>query len=272
MKELLDEKSIKSVLSEMLLYFKNYCEENGLRFYLCGGTLLGAIRHHGFIPWDDDIDLAMPRPDYEALLKTIQNHPLDRRYKIVAYENNDLKYPFMKLLDLSTTIESEYIKDDGTSSLWIDILPVDGMPSDKKELKLIQDKLFLLRKKLMLSMAKVGHGRSKIKSILKYFLVPYFRMRGAKNYCDQIMKIASKYPYSSSEYVGILTWGLYGEGERMRKTEFEKRCTVVFENSEYAAMSCWDTYLKGLYGDYMKLPPEDKRIHHDMVVWKEIEK
>ena len=102
---------------------------------------------------------------------------------------------------------------------------------------------------------------------LKYILKPVVSLYGKKRCVNKLENIAAEHPYNESDYVGIVTWGLYGVGERMLKTEFEKAVEVEFEGRKFPAFLCWDSYLRGLYGDYMQLPPVEKRKTHDMVAF-----
>ena len=120
----------------------------------------------------------------------------------------------------------------------------------------------------MLSTARLGEGKTILKRISKYILKPISMLYGRKRCIDNIEKIASKYPYDECEYVGIVTWGLLGCGQRMLKKEFEKCMYAEFEGHFFPIFSCWDSYLRGMYGDYMLLPPINERKSHDMIAYK----
>ena len=119
----------------------------------------------------------------------------------------------------------------------------------------------------MIAHARLGEGKSRFRKYSKYILKPIVNLIGADFFSHKIEKIARKIPYESAEYVGAITWGLYGKGERMLKSEFEKVVEVEFEGYKMPTFSCWDSYLRGLYGDYMQLPPVEKRQTHDMKVY-----
>lgn len=253
---------IKKIELDILLHFSNFCKKHDLRYYLAGGTLLGAVRHKGYIPWDDDIDVCMPRKDYEEFKKIYK----DNKFYVVKSQNVSNR-PYMNLFDARTVIESKYINYEGIDHIWIDILPVDGLPSDLNKVKEIYSICDFYRKLLVLADARLGEGKSFFKKYSKYLLKPLANLYGKQRCINKIEKIAAKYPYEESEYVGIVTWGLYGAGERMLKSEFEKSIEVEFEGHKFPAFSCWDSYLRGLYGDYMQLPPIEKRKSHDMVAY-----
>ncbi len=258
----LSNREIKNIELQILLRFDEFCKKNKLRYYLAGGTLLGAIRHKGFIPWDDDIDVCMPRPDFMKLLQIWID---DNEYCIKSYFLNNIPFPFAKIVNLNTQIDRLYGNED--KNIWIDIVPVDGLPEDIKEVKKIYRICNIYRKLLVLNYAKLGEGKTLLKKYMKYILKPIAVIYGEKRLIDKINKLALKYPYETSKYVGIITWGLYGSGERMLKSEFEKYAEAEFEGYKFPIYSCWNSYLQNVYGNYMELPPEEKRKTHDMTVY-----
>lgn len=254
----------------MLLDFQQVCEKYHLKFYLCGGTLLGAVRHKGFIPWDDDIDVMMPRPDYDRLMQLEKSQGIFRKHlKLYSFELENADYPFAKVVNMNTTILQKYAKDESLSHIWLDIFPADGLPSDVDEIKRIYRKVDKLRKILSLCWAKIGEGTTKLKKYAKYILVPVIKCIGADFWCQKIDLISRQYGFAESEYVGVISWGRYGVGERCLKEKFEKSVEVEFEGYKFPVMSCWEEYLIGIYGDYMKLPPEGEREVHMMKAWIE---
>jgi lipopolysaccharide cholinephosphotransferase len=253
---------IKACELKILLKIHEFCKNHNIRYYLSGGTLLGAIRHKGFIPWDDDIDICMPRPDYERFITLFSQ---DENYSIKSDSLKNWDAPFTKIIDLNTAIESIFNKEQG--GLWVDIFPVDGLPADMDQVQRIYRLCNFYRRIYLISNAKLGEGKSNFHKYSKYILKPLSLLYGKKRCVKKIEEIAQKYPYEQCKYVGAITWGLYGEGERMLKSEFEKRVMVEFEGYKFPTFSCWDSYLHGLYGDYMQLPPVEKRQTHDMKVY-----
>ena len=248
---------IQDHLYIMLKEFDFFCKENDIKYSLSGGSLLGAIRHKGFIPWDDDIDICLSRPDYEKLI-TIFPKVFHSNYLLRSIERNNSKYPFARLEKLDIKIEDEY--SNANQFLFMDIMPVDGLPDNKNEVINIYKKRKIYSKMLELCDAKVGHGKTISRIIFKSILICFARCVGYKFWANQLDDLAKQYDYNTSDYVGAITGGVYGESERMIKDSFEKRVTVQFRDLKLDVFSCFDTYLSNLYGhNYMEIPPEGKR-------------
>lgn len=262
----------KKIELNILLKFDEFCRDHKLRYTLCAGTLLGAIRHKGFIPWDDDIDLMMARPDYEKFLALVRKD--DSFFKNLDYFVEDgsdpksaYRFPFIKIYDLHTQVKSLYV--DRYTSLWIDVFPVDGLPEDWEEVKEIYRKGDQYRKILGLTFARLGAGKTKLHMLSKYILKPLARLYGADRCIRKLNELGLKYPYEKCRYVGMVTFGIFGPGERFEKEGFEKPIEVDFEGHKLPAFASWDAYLTGKYGDYMILPPEkDRKIHFQDVYLK----
>ena len=263
-------REIQQTELKILLELDNVCRENDIRLYLCGGTMLGAVRHKGFIPWDDDIDVCMPRPDYCRFLKLTENRVFSDNLEVLSFEKGNLNRPFTKIIDKNTRVEynNNYDLKSAADSVWIDILPVDGLPANYKAAKAEYDMAFFLRRLMMLSYSKFGKGSTFVKTMAKSMLWPIARIVGGKSINNYLVKMAMANPYETSDYVGIVTYGVYGIRERMPKDQFEISTDAEFEGHVFKAMSCWDMYLNNLYGDYMKLPPEDKRKSHQFNAYK----
>ncbi len=242
---------------EILLFFDKLCKQHNLKYYLTGGTLLGAIRHKGFIPWDDDIDVCMPREEYEKLLNIDLN---STRYVLQNYRLGNLKRAISKIVDVKTHTTG-FLEED--VHLWIDIFPIDGLPEDEETVKRIYKKAFFYRKLLYVCGAKLGAGRSALKKYLLYVLKPVANFFWGVDKCvKEINKISREFSYEDAKYVGDIAGGIYGTGECLPKEGFEKSINVEFEKHLFPIYSCWETYLTGCHGDYMQLPPVEKRKKH----------
>lgn len=256
---------------DILLKFVEICEKNNLRYYLSGGILLGAIRHKGFIPWDDDIDLAMPRQDFIKLIN-LSKHYQDDTYMFSFFDkggNGEYLLPYGKFVNKNTLVGSRFTNDSHLRHLWIDIMPMDGLPNNLEEVKKIYNQVEIYRSIIKLCNARLGEGKNSLKKIAKYILKPIALLYGKERAISKINTLSMQYDYETSTYVGAVSCGLYGIGERMLKEDVDNSTQVEFEKHWFTSFRCWDSYLKGLYGNYMKLPPEDKRKTHDMTVWVE---
>ena len=261
---------IKQTELEILLELDRVCRENGLKYSMCAGTLLGAVRHQGFIPWDDDIDVCMPRPDYEKLIALSHERKLfPGYYRLCCFEDGTLDSPYMKIVDRRTRIREENYTQKDVKSLWIDIFPVDGLPDSMNETRRLYKEALLLCKMSVATVVHAGYGTTRLKRILKPLVVtPVSRLIGRRRIGSMLKSIAAKNPYEDRRYCGMITWAWDGPGQRVERRDFEELTELPFEGHPIYAMSCWDQHLKGVFGDYMQLPPEEERITHDLKAYR----
>lgn len=257
---------IHSVLLEMLQWFHRQCEKNGLRYYIVGGTMLGAIRHQGFIPWDDDIDVAMPRKDYMAFVQKYSKE--SHTPYIVEYpqdSNLDYSYVFAKIYDTRTYLV-EHLRHFVKRGLYIDVFPLDGI-GDTCEVayKNYQPILRNLRLHDMITCA-FRNNRKWYKNLSIIFgrgISPLFVSERFLN--NKINYLCAQRDFDRCEYVGNLV-GNWGIKEIMPRSFFGMPKKYVFEGISVLGVENPDEYLKALYNDYMTLPPMEKRAsHHDYV-------
>lgn len=261
-----ESKALKAKLLEMMKWFHHFCEENGLIYYALGGTMLGAVRHGGFIPWDDDIDVGMPRSDYEklqTLLKTQKNsrYILESPYS----ENKDFTYPICKLYDTSTTL-IEKRKKLIKRGVFIDIFPLDGLGNSKEECEKnfapVKHKYDLI----LLKVTALRKGRSFIKNmmVLLFKLIPSFLFDDKKK-IKELDLLCQKYDFNSCKWGGNLL-GAWRLKEVMPVEILGKPKKYRFEDIEIYGAEDYNAYLTYLYGDWRKLPPKEKQVtHHDFV-------
>lgn len=254
MKEKLTFEQIKQRSLDILLDVSSFCENNNIRYYLACGTLLGAIRHNGFIPWDDDIDIMMPRPDYKRFL---------HEYKSEKYEllkPSDGYFFFTKVCDPKTEMIESWIdyKNNKAFGLGIDIFPLDGMVNDEVEYKKRVRISGFFETLLRLSKQPIFYRKNPIKAINR--IIP--RVVGSKNIIKIIERIDQKYDYEKSEYVIRFKTTTNGETLPVSKEAFEP-IKKEFEGHLFIIPRGYDEWLSKFFGDYTKLPSEENRIPHE---------
>lgn len=260
MKRISSDKTKEYILN-ILVVFRDLCDKYALPYSLVGGTLLGAIRHQGFIPWDDDVDVAMDRPTFNKMIKIFsQENVLPPYLRIEGASLGNSIYPFVKIVDTRTKVIEK--TSDEEIGLWIDIFPVDGLPDDTSKIKKLYKKASLLHSMISLIPSNTK-GSSKIKMLIKppikYICKNIIGSNNINKWCN---KLCNQYSYEDSNTVGCIIWGRALEKEAMPKTLFEDKIDVIFEGEKFKGFKNYDFYLKNLYGDYMQIPPVEEREQH----------
>lgn len=248
---------------EILKQVVEICNKNNIRYYMLGGTLLGAVRHKGFIPWDDDIDIGMPRNDYEKFIK------LFSKYERENFKLEKLKYRyFIKIVNKNIIVKSNTGINSEIIGAWIDIFPLDGMASNLFKKRIHMFRILFWRamfqfanfsravnmkqnkrpihEKILINIGKIF----KFEHILKNFDVE-----------KRLDKCLKKYNYENSEFVGNFM-GAYKFKEMFPKKIYNEIAEYNFEEIKLVGPKDYDFVLKQLYRDYMKLPPVEERNKH----------
>lgn len=246
------------------------CDRYQLMYYMLGGSMLGAIRHKGFIPWDDDMDLGMPRRDYERFLELAPKE-LGNSLKIVNYKtDSDYHYYITRVLDInSKVVESRFESEGKYTNLSIDIFPLDGTPNN-----------FILRKwycfKLMSHRAMASLHYKNVIAIKKrtwqerlllwiMLKLPTEKMFNHYNQLEKCDNLLKEYEMFVSQYSGNMM-GAYKTKELIPTEWYGTSSFYDFEGLKLRGIKEYDKYLTQLYGDYMQLPPEDQRGKHFRII------
>lgn len=244
----LDLTEVKKIELNILVAFDSFCKKNDISYRLAYGTLLGAVRHKGFIPWDDDIDVVMLREDYVRFSELMKREKVGESYEFISISNEKWREPIGKIVDKNTVA----YKDNGIG-VWIDIFPIDYYDEEKfKKCQQIR-KIIIAKETKKIQLTKKGIG----KLALKILFMPWSIETLSKK-IDDIAKSAAE-----SNTVSNMVFSPY-KSDRMAKSDFLKGGKVMFEGYEFSAFEDNDSYLKKLYHDYMKLPPEKDRRTHSM--------
>ena len=264
----MSESELKQEAFRILSVFDNFCQKNGLKYVLAYGTLLGAVRHHGFIPWDDDIDVLMPRKDYERLIQTYPDG--DAATELLAYKKDpEYIYPFVKIVSQRTCVietgwrpEYRYPR----AGVWIDVFPVDNLGNN------VDDKIWKEHSRIekVFSWITLEYRPSKSiwkrlpKWILYHCIMPFCRydVRKLRNRLDTQME---KYFFQETKYVGSICWA--EKREEMPRECWNNLSKKSFEGKEFFTYNDFynDMVLRQQYGsNYMELPPIEERVHHEI--------
>lgn len=258
---------LKEIEFDILKMFDAFSKENNIRYYISHGTLLGAIRYKGFIPWDDDVDLLIPREDYDRMLKIFKN---DDRYQMFAFErNSNYCFPFAKLCDM-TTRKVEPNNDNGIElGVDIDLFPLDAWDDDLEKAKKEARTISKYRRCLVLSKRSKPDSLNAVKRFIKGFMIAYYKIFGSKYYVKRIINASSKTPQPDSKYLGCKAWCVYGEKGIIPAEAFGEPSYIDFEGEKFPAPADYDTYLTCLYGDYLPEPPVEKqKTHHSFKAYR----
>lgn len=251
---------IQQLSFQVLLKFRQICDENRLNYCLTYGTLIGAVRHQGFIPWDDDIDVWMPRPDYEKFISYCMEHEdALAPFALKHYKTcKEYIYPIARFVDSRYKIDYTNAKEYGLG-LFIDIYPLDGANlNDKKHRKKLN---VLMRKIAVRGTSNYVRSKNKLKNLIKYPFYLFYKRKPLTKALQKIDLLAQKYGYDESDMVGCSVWSLVGYG-RHPKEDLADYVEMPFNGEDLKVPVGYDRILKAYYGDYMQLPPESERIAH----------
>lgn len=252
----------KLVMLDLLKYFDNICRANNIKYSLIGGSLIGAVRHHGFIPWDDDIDLILMPEEYKKLIKVLNNNNNNKYRFLLPEQSNSYNYPFLKLIDTRTALEETKYTGVEDYGVYLDIFSYHYV-SNNKFIRVLHYYGQIFGKKLFALMARNPKSEGNILNKILFLsckLVPV----------DLVKKKYVKYCTNNSRTGYILSnWPAYGFKKEIQIVDDTKGyIDMEFEGVEAMVFENYDKILRTTFGDYMILPPEKERAsNHDIKVW-----
>lgn len=267
MKRVDDIFELQKIYVEILKNFYELCNKNSIKLYLLGGTLLGAVRHKGFIPWDDDIDVSISREDYEKLLRLFNTTSLSNYTLIDPETNRNFKGYIPQFILKNSKMSSAQYKEEEELHLGISIFIFDGITENKLLRWIFLKKMYILRSLHALCRVNFKNVNTRRAKFFGPLLQPFFSTKSVYKYKNKILKLQKKYNYSSSKFIAP-NIDTDAKKEVVLKSIYEKSKTINFEGIECLVSENFKEHLQNYYGNYMELPPmESRQPKHSFSVW-----
>ena len=253
----LNEEEIKEVELGVMDYIHNLCQKENINYSLAYGTLLGAVRHKGYIPWDDDVDISLKRDEYDKLYQAVlrDNDPI---YKVASWENDArYPYPFYRVYDARTVYENNYIENDIDLGICVDVFPFDYYADVNKEMV----KLDTYRRLSVYTLYGIHSKNAGLKNIVRYLLVLVFRLTRVKTWNKKMNLLSMQ--ANDNDFIDYLMENKR-TSTKFEKTLLDKVMDSPFEDRTYKIPEASHQILSAIYGDdFMEIPPVEKRVKHD---------
>lgn len=258
----LSRREVQEVEIELLNEFADICEEHGLRYFLAYGTLIGAARHQGFVPWDDDVDVMMPRGDFERLLAEFEAWRMRDTSQFVHCRNGQSRFPFGRIIDTRTKVDENFCEGGEELGAWIDVFPLEDMPLHASGLF---RRIGYWNAARMLAVSDARKGASRVARFAKRLLVPIYRRKSSVAYAMKMDEAVLGWkecdPSCYAEVLGVT------EMKKPLPKAWFAPSTLVFESREYCVPTNYDAVLASCYGNWRQLPPEAQRVPHPMRIY-----
>lgn len=259
-------KILQEIELENLKKIIEICDANSLRYFLIGGSLIGVLRHHGFIPWDDDIDIGLPRPDYNKFVKIVKQYlPEHMDVKTMSSDPNYKCY-FTRLINNRKKIYWEHGQYTAVIGVWTDIFPIDGLPTNSLHRKL--HVLHVNIRKALYKFTQAEYLTTNKKrplyesALIKFAMITHIgKLLSPDKTLSSLDKVLQKYNFDKAKYVWNFS-GCYGKREIVPKYQLSGNRKGMFEGLVVNIPESAEDYLTSIYGDYMKLPPVEERKSH----------
>lgn len=256
---------IQKRILDIFSCFHDICEDNGLKYYACSGTMLGAVRHKGFIPWDDDMDVMMPRPDFEKFKLIASKKHGHYIFEAPGCNRGNYYYSNGKYFDASTTVieEGRFCSKRG---VFLDVFPLDGLGNTEAELIVRYKFLHFFKRLIDCRVASLKKEKGIVKNALVLIsrIIPEFVLDTQK-LREMFDNSCAKYRFDSSKYVGVIA-GSYGMRDVIERSLLDDPKLYDFETVKIWGVSNYDKYLSGVYGDWRQLPPvENRKTGHNFI-------
>ena len=268
---------IQSIGLELMRDIHSFCNKNDINYSLAYGTMLGAVRHNGFIPWDDDVDIMMPRPDYEKFLTTYKSDS----YYLKSAHDKDCYTNFSRLYEVKKTVTSQDAQPCNREvGVFVDIFPIDGVFDDpvrrqkhyEKVIKVAKDRLNI---RFLRTELKRGSFMKRLRTLASIMKIHVLNGGNMSRMYKKLDMMSQAVHYGSSKYCSYYCCNdamKKGKQELFPTEAFQSFQLCQFETEQFYISTYYDQMLTVMYGDYMKLPPvEDRRAKHGFVdfYWKE---